>query len=111
MTIQLTKEVKLTSPEALDIAQEFVIDYLTDLMGVGIPWRMQSPLGSFWVVPVWIAYPGSTQPHTIGSIAVDESSGSIISWTPVEEMQTNAANFHDMNIEQIMANFQALPRN
>jgi hypothetical protein len=28
--------------EALDIAQEFVIDYLTDLMGVGIPWRIQT---------------------------------------------------------------------
>ena len=95
----------------MEIAQEFVADHLTDLMGVGSPWRMQSPLGRIWVVPVWIAYPGFEQPATIGSIAVDETSGAIISWTPVEEMKANAAQFHAVNREQIVANFQTLPKN
>lgn len=111
MTVRQAKKGKLSGQEAVGIAQEFVADYLTDLMGVGVPWRMQSPLGRMWVVPVWIAYPGFEQPATIGSIAVDENSGAIISWTPVEEMKANAAQFHATNNGQIVANFSALPKN
>lgn len=111
MVAQQLQEAKLSAQEAVSIAQEFVAENLTDLMGVGIPWRMQSPLGRLWVVPVWIAYPGFEQPATIGSIAVDETSGAIISWTSVEEMKTNAAQFHAVNREQIVANFQAFPKN
>lgn len=111
MIVQQAERVRISSQEAMEIAQEFVADHLTDLMGVGTPWRMQSPLGRIWVVPVWIAYPGFEQPATIGSIAVDETSGAIISWTSVEEMKTNAAQFHAVNREQIVANFQAFPKN
>lgn len=105
------QETKLSAQEAVSIAQEFVAENLTDLMGVGIPWRMQSPLGRLWVVPVWIAYPGFEQPATIGSIAIDENRGAIISWTPVEEMKANAVQFYAANREQIIANFQRLPKN
>ncbi|HRQ37563.1 MAG TPA: hypothetical protein PLD25_06585 [Chloroflexota bacterium] len=111
MTVRQVIKGKLSGQEAVGIAQEFVADYLTDLMGVGVPWRMQSPLGRIWVVPVWIAYPGFEQPATIGSIAVDENSGTIISWTPIEEMKANAAQFHAINSGQIVANFSALPKN
>lgn len=111
MAVGEAKKHKLSAQEAVNIVQEFVAEHLTDLMGVGVPWRMQSPLGRIWVVPVWIAYPGFEQRTTIGSVAVDENSGAIVSWTSVEEMKANAAQFHTANREQIVANFQALPKN
>ncbi|NJN53625.1 MAG: hypothetical protein HC804_02025 [Anaerolineae bacterium] len=111
MAVRQAKKSKLSAPEAVGIAQEFVAEHLTDLMGVGVPWRMQSPLGRIWVVPVWITYPGFEQAATIGSMAVDENSGAIISWTPVEEMKLNAARFHTTNRELIATNFQAIPKN
>ncbi|MBI4770971.1 MAG: hypothetical protein HY784_11335 [Chloroflexi bacterium] len=92
----------------MEVAQEFIADYLTDLMGAGEPWRMGSPLGSVWVVPIQIAYPGHDLPETIGSVAVDDATGNIVSWTPVEEMTGNAERFHTRNKEAIRAGLSTL---
>lgn len=88
--------------QAIQIAQEFVSDHLPDLLGPGLPWRMQSPLGRVWVVPIWLAYPGFDQTATVGSIAIDEVTGQIISWTPFEELLVNARAFQEKNAPYIM---------
>ena len=95
----------ITAGQALAAARAFIADQLTDLMGTGNPWRMRSPLGSVWIVPVWVAYPGHDRPGTVGSVAVDEASGNIVSWTPAEEVLANAELYHHRNAEAIAAGF------
>jgi hypothetical protein len=99
---------QITAIQALDVARAFVADRLTDLMGTGIPWRMRSPFGGVWVVPIWIAYPGYDQPGTVGSVAVDEATGNIVSWTPVDEALANAEQFHERYFDSIQVGFRAL---
>ena len=99
---------RVTAGQALAAARAFIADQLTDLMGTGNPWRMRSPFGGVWVVPVWIAYPGHDRPNTVGSVAVDEATGNIVSWTPVDEVLANAELYHDRNAEAIAAGFDSL---
>lgn len=108
MVVAAPPRKQLSSRQAMKIAQGFVADYLTDLMGTGAPWRMKSPLGGVWIVPIWIAYPGRAMPETIGSVAIDEATGNIVSWTPIEEITSNAERFHAQNREAIRAGFEAL---
>jgi hypothetical protein len=98
----------VTAGEALATARAFIADQLTDLMGTGNPWRMRSPFGSVWIVPVWIAYPGHDRPNTVGSVAVDEATGNIVSWTSADDVRANAELFQDRNAEAIAAGFDSL---
>lgn len=108
MAVAAPPATKVSAQQALEVAQGFVADYLTDLMGTGTPWRTGSPFGSVWVVPIWIAYPGHNQVGTIGSVAMDEATGNIVSWTPVEEMTANAERFYSQNKDAIQSGFQAI---
>jgi len=98
---------RITAQQALDVARAFVADHLTDLMGTGVPWRMRSPFGSAWIVPIWIAYPGLDAPGTVGSVAVDEVTGSVVSWTPVDEALANAEAYHARHADILREGFQA----
>lgn len=98
----------ITAGQALEAARMFIADQLTDLMGAGIPWRMRSPFGGVWIVPVWIAYPGDDRPNTVGSVAVDEATGNIVSWTPVDEIMANSILYQDRNSKAIAARFASL---
>lgn len=102
------RQSHFTARQALDAARVFVADHLTDLMGTGIPWRMRSPFGSVWIVPIWIAYPGHDVPGTVGSVAVDEATGSIVSWTPVDEALANAEEYHARYADVIREGFRSL---
>ena len=108
MAVTAPPREKITAQLALEVARDFVADYLTDLMGTGTPWRMGSPFGRVWIVPIWVASPGYSQVGTIGSVAVDEATGNIVSWTPVDEIKANADRFHQQNEPAIQAGFQAL---
>lgn len=108
MAIALQPRTTVSAEQALEAAREFVADHLTDLMGTGTPWRMASPFGRVWVVPIWIAYPGFDQVGTIGSVAVDEEIGQIVSWTPFEEINANADRFYAENKQAIQSGFQGL---
>lgn len=111
MGIATPPRTRISAEQALEVAQEFVANYLTDLMGAGTPWRMGSPFGRVWVVPIWMAYPGHDQIGTVGSVAVDEETGHIVSWTPVEDITANAERFHSENKAAIQSGFQALRDN
>jgi len=100
-----TTPTTISAKEAMTIAQEFVADYLTDLMGAGTPWRMRSPLGGIWVVPIWLAYPGFDEQMTVGSVAVDEITGLIVSWTPIPEILAEAERFHTERQSEIERSF------
>ncbi len=108
--IQVETTTKLSSQKAIEITQEFIANHLTDLMGAGVPWRMSSPLGSVWVVPIWIAYPGYERPITIGSVAIDEVTGMLISWTPFHEIFANAEQFHSQYRGEIEKGFLTIPK-
>ena len=101
-----TTPTTISAQEAVVIAQDFVSDYLTDLMGAGTPWRMRSPLGGIWVVPIWLAYPGFAEHMTVGSVAVDEVTGLIVSWTPITEILSEAERFHTERQSEIERSFQ-----
>ena len=105
-TAQRTDTV--SAQQALEVAQDFIADRLTDLMGAGAPWRMSSPFGRVWIVPIWIAYPGHDLIGVIGSIAVDEWTGNIVSWTPEDEVRANATHFREQNEAAIASGFNLL---
>jgi hypothetical protein len=108
MVISPLSHKSVTAGQALAAARAFIADQLTDLMGTGNPWRMRSPFGSVWIVPVWITYPGHDRPNTVGSVAVDEATGTVVSWTPADDVLANAEAFHHRNAEAIAASFDRL---
>jgi hypothetical protein len=107
MVTTSTPHTAITADQAVTAARSLIADELPDLVGAGMPWRMRSPLGGVWIVPLWIAYPGHDRPSTVGSVAVDETSGYIVSWTPADEVLANAARFRERNAEALAAGLES----
>jgi hypothetical protein len=98
----------ISAGRAMNAARMLIADQLTDLVGAGTPWRMRSPLGSVWVVPLWISYPGHERPGTVGSVAVDEATGHVVSWTPLEDVLAHVEQYRERNAEAIAAGLEGL---
>lgn len=74
-----------------DDAQEFATDFLLDHVGnqltAGQPLRMLSAVRSTWIVPVQLGYIHSGVLGNVGVVAVDEETGQVIGWTPIDQMK------------------------
>lgn len=75
-------------------ALEFLRENELNRFSVGAPRRMVSALRSVWSVPVELRYPSYGLVGEVGVIAVDEETGSIVAWTPRQEMLTTSAELH-----------------
>jgi hypothetical protein len=87
--------------EARTAANEWLIDHLPDRFAAGIPEYEPSLPG--WRIPVWLSYPRLEPLGPVGELIINESSGSVRSHTPIEEMKECALKLYEHHRERIEA--------
>ncbi len=99
---------RITAEQAVAAAQDFVADNLGDLVGVGRPCRMLTVLRSTWVVPLVLTSPGYGIVGTVGVVIIDDEVGSVVGWTPVDDIRENAEQISREKESELESAFQAL---
>ena len=72
------------------LANRFILENLPDRFCAGNPRFLQFPLRSVWIVPVVLSYPRIGPVGQAGIAAVDTETGSVVGWTPLDEMKKTA---------------------
>ncbi len=78
---------KIDADAAQRLANRFILENLPDRFCAGTPRFLQFPLRTFWAVPVLLSYPRLGPVGQTGIVAVDIETGSVVGWTPLDEMQ------------------------
>lgn len=99
-------KTRITAEQAVAAAQDFVADNLGDLVGTGQPCRMLTVLRSTWVVPLILTSPGYGVVGTVGVVTVDDEVGSVVGWTPVNDIRENAERISRDRKSELEAAFQ-----
>lgn len=87
---------------AIRIAENFIAEHLGNLALAGIPRRMVFPIQAVWIVPIALAHSDYGLASTIGMVAIDDETASIVAATPLEEMRAAA----EQLLRQLIANFE-----
>ncbi len=95
-----------TSEDAKAAATEFLLDYIGNQLIPGNPVSMMSALRTVWIVPVSLAYIHTGSLGEIGVIAVDEETGEVVAWTPVDQMKTASRVLRAAREPQLSEQFQ-----
>ena len=88
--------------EARAIANDWLINHLPDRFAAGMP-ELDSGL-SGWRAPVWLSYPQLEPLGPVGEIVIDEASGDVREYTPLDQMKNRALELYEQHREQIEAN-------
>jgi len=94
----------ITALEAQAAASLFLSDHLPDRFLASSP--KFDANANVWRVPVLLAYPIIGPVGKTGEILVNATSDEIISYTPLEEMKTDARRLYDENRDAIKAAFE-----
>jgi hypothetical protein len=78
---------RISAEEAQAAATDFLLDHAGNQLLAGTPLRMTAALRSVWVVPVHLTYIHTGPIGSVGVIGVDEETGQVIAWTPIQEMK------------------------
>jgi hypothetical protein len=89
--------------EARATANGWLIEHLPDRFAAGIP-AFDADL-SGWRIPVWLSYPRLEPLGPVGELVIDEVSGDVKSYTPIDEMNKLALELYAQHREQIEAPF------
>lgn len=101
--------VRHTTPDdAKAAATEFLLDFVGNQLVAGSPVSMASALRSVWIVPVSLAYIHTGSLGEIGVIAVDEETGDVVAWTPVEQMKAASRALRASSEPQLSEKFQTI---
>lgn len=71
--------------DARATANRWLMDHLPDRFAAGIPEFDASLHG--WRIPVWLSYPRLEPLGPVGELILDETTSSVKSHTPIEEMR------------------------
>jgi hypothetical protein len=97
--------IKIDAETAQRMANRFILENLPDRFCSGMPRFLQFPLRSFWVVPVVLSYPLIGPVGQAGIVAVDVETGSVVGWTPLDEMKEAAKAIYNEKKADIEAAF------
>ena len=78
---------RITAREALIAANRFLLKTMRDRFTAGLPKQVIFSTRSVWIVPILLTYPQTGVLGEVGMIAVDDQRGTIVGWTPVEEVE------------------------
>ena len=81
---------RIDTETAKRLANRFILENLPDRFCAGTPRFLQFPLRSVWIVPVVLSYPRIGPVGQAGIAAVDTETGSVVGWTPLDEMKKAA---------------------
>jgi len=87
------------------LTNRFILENLPDRFCAGTPRFLQFPLRSVWIVPVVLSYPRIGPVGQAGIAAVDTETGSVVGWTPLDEMKKAAEAIHERRKADIEAAF------
>lgn len=100
-----TASVKIDAETAKRLANRFILENLPDRFCAGTPRFLQFPLHTFWAVPVLLSYPRIGPIGHTGLVAVDIETGSVVGWTPLDEIKEVAKAIYDEKKSDIEAAF------
>ncbi|MDZ7360680.1 MAG: hypothetical protein ONB46_08130 [candidate division KSB1 bacterium] len=96
---------KVDAETAKRLTNRFILENLPDRFCAGTPRFLQFPLRSVWIVPVVLSYPRIGPVGQAGIAAVDTETGSVVGWTPLDEMKKAAETIHERKKADIDAAF------
>jgi hypothetical protein len=96
---------KIDAEAAKRLANRFILENLPDRFCAGTPRFLQFPLRSVWIVPVVLSYPRIGPVGQAGIAAVDTETGSVVGWTPLDEMKKAAEAIYERKKTVIEAAF------
>lgn len=95
-----------SAEEAQDAATDFLLDHVGNQLLAGQPHLMLSPTQATWIVPIHLAYVHTGPLGSVGVIAVDEESGQVVAWTPVDQIKAAARTLREAKAPSLTQNFQ-----
>lgn len=98
----------VSADDARAAATEFLLDHLGNQLTTGEPIRMLSAVRSTWIVPVQLAYIHTGVLGNVGVIAVDEETGLVIGWTPIDQIKAAVRQLREQHEPELSAQFKAL---
>ncbi len=93
--------VKIDRNTAMIITNKFIIKNLRSCFTAGLPKTISFPIQNVWIVPVLLSYPDTGIVGEVGMIAVDSESGSIVGYTPKEEIEKMAEALYEEKKKEI----------
>lgn len=78
---------RINPDEARAAATEFLLDHIGNQLVAGQPHLMVSAVRTTWIVPVQLAYVHTGPIGDVGVVAVDEETGQVVAWTPIDQMK------------------------
>ena len=96
---------RIDAETAKRLTNRFLLENLPDRFCAGTPRFLQFPLRSVWIVPVVLAYPRIGPVGQAGIAAVDTETGSVVGWTPLDEMKKAAEAIYERKKADIEAAF------
>jgi hypothetical protein len=89
--------------EARITANEWLMAHLPDRFAAGIPEHNRSTSG--WRVPIWLSYPQLEPLGPVGELVIEELTGTVLVYTPIDDMKDRALKLYQQHREQIEAGF------
>ncbi len=96
---------RIDAETAKRLANRFILENLPDRFCAGTPRFLQFPLRTFWAVPVLLSYPRIGPVGHTGLVAIDTETGSVVGWTPLDEMKEVAQTIFTEKKAEIEAAF------
>lgn len=96
---------KIDAEAAKRLANRFILENLPDRFCAGTPRFLQFPLRAVWIVPVVLSYPRLGPVGQADIAAVDSETGSVVGWTPLDEMKKAAETIYERKKADIEAAF------
>jgi hypothetical protein len=96
---------KISRDSAQTRANQFIIEHLPDRFCAGQPRFVIFPIRAAWSIPVVLAYPKLGTIGEVGTVIVDAELGSVVGWTPMEEIREAAKALYEERKTEIEASF------
>ena len=96
---------KIPRDDAKTAANHFIIEHLPDRFCAGQPRSVVFPIRAVWSVPIVLAYPKLGTIGEVGTVIVDAEMGTVVGWTPLEEIRAAAKEIYEARKAEIEAPF------
>lgn len=97
--------IKIDEEAAIMEANGFIIEHLPDRFCAGAPKMVEFPVRKVWAVPILLSYPEIGPVGEAGIVAVDAEMGTVVGWTPLEDVIKAAQKIFAEKKEEIEAAF------
>ena len=98
----------ISAEEAQASAIDFLLDHVGNQLVAGEPHLMISAWRAVWIVSVHLAYIHTGPLGSVGVVAVDDETGQVVAWTPIEQMKAASRRLREAGEPAISEQFRSL---